>query len=698
METVKKASRIDLGKHLAIPAALIGSLSILLFPMPTGLLDVCLAFNITAALIIMFVTLYIEKPLSFSAFPAILLVTTMFRLSMNVAATRLILLHGDQGLSAAGEVIRAFGEFVVGGNYIVGFVIFVLVSIVNLKVITKGSGRIAEVAARFTLDAMPGKQMAIDSDLNTGLINETEARRRRKELSQEAEFYGAMDGAAKFVSGDAQAGIIIMAINLIGGFFIGIIQKNMDWVHAAQTYSILTIGDGLVSQIPSIIISTASGLIVARAASGADLNTEVLGQLTGASKPLMITSMVCLGFAVIPGLPSLPFLALSAGTLFLGRLRHKAANDPLLKRKQEEESKSADAAKGPKPGSTEEVMGLLGVDTLELEVGYELVSLVEGGDLVERIRSLRRQIALDFGFVMPAIHIRDNVRIKSNEYRLLLKGGVIGRGELKGHHLLAMDPGTVASPIEGIPTKEPAFGLDALWIHEADKERAQFAGYTVVDLSTVITTHLTELIRGNMAELISRQDIQGLIDNIQKDSPKLIEELVPGLLTVGQVQQVIQCLLREQVSIRDLKTVLETLADWAPTTKQPEKLAEYVRRKLSRNITAKFLTTDGVLPLASINPVLERSLIDSVQQGDEGSFLALEPGQAQQLINRLNRVAEKFAEMGHSPVVLAPGHLRASLAKFVARFAPGVAVISHHEIAPNTKVQSLGVVSIEGGA
>lgn len=698
MELVKKQSKLGVWKHLTIPTALIGSLSILLFPLPTGLLDVCLAFNITTALVIMFVTLYIEKPLSFSAFPAILLVTTMFRLSMNVAATRLILLHGENGMSAAGEVIRAFGEFVVGGNYAVGFVVFILVSIVNLKVITKGSGRIAEVAARFTLDAMPGKQMAIDSDLNTGLINEADAKRRRKELSQEAEFYGAMDGAAKFVSGDAQAGVIIMGINIIGGFFIGIMQKNMDWMHAAQTYSILTIGDGLVSQIPAIIISTASGLIVARAASGEDLNTEVLGQLTGSTKPLFITSLVCLGFAIIPGLPAIPFLALAAGTAALGQIRSRAISDPVLLRKKEEEAKAAEVAKGPKPGSTEEVMGLLGVDTLELEVGYELVSLVEGGDLVERIRSLRRQIALDYGFVMPAIHIRDNVRIKSNEYRLLLKGGVIGRGELKMHYLLAMDPGNVTSPIEGTATKEPAFGLDALWIHEGDKERAQFAGYTVVDLSTVITTHLTELIRSNMAELITRQDVQILIDNIQKDSPKLIEELIPGLLTIGQVQQCIQHLLREQISIRDLKTVLETLADWAPHTKQTEKLAEYVRRKLARNITAKFLTADGVLPLASLNPNLERALIDSVQQGDDGSFLSLEPGHAQQLINRLNKTSEKFAELGHTPLVLAPGHLRASLAKFASRFAPGVSVISHHEIAPNTKVQSLGVVSIEGGA
>lgn len=677
---------------LAIPLAMVAILGILLFPLPTPLLDVCIALNISISFVVLFASLYMEKPLQFSAFPALLLITTLFRLAMNIASTRLILINGQQGLSAAGEVIRAFGEFVIGGNYVVGTVIFLVITLVNLKVITKGSSRIAEVAARFTLDAMPGKQMAIDSDLNTGLINETEAKQRRKELSQEAEFYGAMDGAAKFVSGDAMAGLIIVGINVVGGFFIGVVQNGMDWMTAAQTFTILTIGDGLVAQIPSIVISVAAGLIVARAASGEDLGNEVITQLGQNAKPLFITSAVCAGLAILPGLPFLPFIALSGLTGTLGYIKSKAAKiAPPVKAPEEEEAE----AKKPKPGSTEEVTTLLGVDTLELEVGYELVSLVEAGDLVERIRSIRRQFATDYGFIVPAIHIRDNVRIRPAEYRVLLRGAVIGSGELKSHHLLAMDPGSVSSPLQGVPTKEPAFGLDALWIAEGDKERAQFAGYTVVDLSTVITTHLTELVRANMHELVGRQEVQHLVDTLQKLAPKVVEELIPNLLTLGQVQRVLQLLLREQVSIKDLRTILETLADWAPTTKHPEKLAEVVRRRLSRSITAKYLNGDGVLPLASLTPTLERSLGEAVQQTDEGSFLALEPGYAQQLINRLNRIAEKCAEMGTTPVLLAPGHLRAALYHFIERFAPGMAVISHQEIAPNTKVQSLGVVSVE---
>lgn len=687
-----KADRNKVVIALVVPIALVCILSILLFPMPTPLLDVSIALNITISLVVLFASLYIEKPLKFSSFPAILLITTLFRLAMNVATTRLILLHGDAGMDAAGQVVRAFGEFVVGGSYVVGIVIFILISMVNLKVITKGSGRIAEVAARFTLDAMPGKQMAIDSDLNTGLISDKEAKERRKELAMEAEFYGAMDGAAKFVAGDAIAGVFILFINIAGGLFIGIVQKGMPWMEAAQVYTILTIGDGLVSQIPSIIISISSGLIVARAASGDDLGSEMLGQLTASTRPLLLTSLVCLGFALVPGLPFLPFILLSIGVGMAFIMRRRVLKQ-LEKRSILPDQK--EEKKGPAPGSTEEVTALLGMDILELEVGFELVGLVEGGDLVERIRSLRRQFAIDYGFIVPPIHIRDNVRIKSSEYRFMLKGAVIGSGELKTRHLLAMDPGNVTNPLQGTATKEPAFGLDAIWITESDKERAQFSGYTVVDLSTVITTHITELVRSHMAELLGRQEVQHLVENIQKESPKVVEELIPSQLNLGQVQLVLQNLLREQISIRDLRTILETLGDWAPSTKNPERLAEVVRKKLSRMITAKYTSSDGVLPLASLNPHLERQLSDAVQQTDEGSFLALEPSLAQRLINQLHRVAEKFMEHGQTPLILAPSHLRAALFHFIERFAPGAAVISHNEIAPNTKVQSLGILTLE---
>jgi flagellar biosynthesis protein FlhA len=621
--------------------------------------------------------------------------TTLFRLAMNIAATRLILTNGQEGMDAAGHVIKAFGEFVIGGNYVIGVVMFIAISLVNLKVITKGSGRIAEVAARFTLDALPGKQMAIDSDLNAGMISEAEAKKRRKELGMEAEFYGSMDGAAKFVSGDAIAGVFITGINIVGGLFIGIVQHGMPWMEAAQVYTLLTIGDGLVAQIASLIISVAAGMIVARAASGDDLGSEVFGQLGSASQPLFITSGVSFVFAFVPGMPFLPFMILSCavGTLALMRSR---AGDPKTKEELALAADKKPEKEGPKPGSREEVTALLGLDLLELEVGFELVSLVDGGDLVDRIRSLRRQFAVDYGFIVPPIHIRDNVRIKGSEYRLLLKGSSIGGGELRAHHLLAMDPGNVSSPIQGVPTKEPAFGLDALWIPQNDKERAQFAGYTVVDLSTVATTHITELIRTHMHEMLGRQEVQHLIDTLAKDHPKVIEELIPGLLTLGQVQQVLVHLLREQISIRDFRTVIETLADWAPHVKHPEKLAEFVRRKLARTITSKFVNNRGILPLASFNTQVEKLLGEAVQQTDEGTFLALEPGIAQLIVNKLNRASEKFMENGQTPLLLAPGHLRAALARFVERFAPGFSVISHQEIAPQTKVQSLGVIGLEG--
>ena len=676
-----------------MPLALVGILFILILPMPTPVLDVCIALNITVSFVILFGSLYMNRPLDFSSFPAVLLVTTMFRLAMNVASTRLILLNGEKGLSAAGHVIQAFGQFVVGGNYAVGIVIFIAISIVNLKVITKGSGRIAEVSARFTLDAMPGKQMAIDSDLNTGLISEAEAKQKRNDLQRESQFYGAMDGAAKFVSGDAIAGLLLVMINIGGGLFIGMLQKGMTWKDAASLYTLLTIGDGLVSQIPSIIISLAAGLIVARNASGEDLNTEVIGQLASSAKPLFLTCAVCLGLAILPGLPFVPFITLAVISGIVAVMKRKTSNE-----EKDKLIKAANAQKepvGPKPGSTEEVTGLLSLDILELEVGYELVSMVENGELVERIRSLRRQFALDYGFIVPSIHIKDNVRIKPGEYRVLLRGAVIGKGELLSHHLLAMDPGNVTAPLEGIPTKEPTFGLDAIWLPESEKERAQFSGYTVVEHSTIVTTHITELIRNNMAELLGRQEVQHLVDNLAIKYPKVVEELIPTLLTIGQVEQVLAKLLKEQISIRDLRTILETLADYAAQTKNIEKLTEQVRKKLSRAITEKFITDDGTLPLVSINPGLEKTLSETLQATDEGSYLALDPSLAQKFISKISATSEKFTELGYNPVILTASYIRAGMSNFVERFVPGVSVISHQEIAPNTRVQSLGVINMD---
>ncbi len=681
-----------------VPSLLIGVVVIMIIPVPAFVLDILLSFNITLSLVILFVSLYLGRPLEFSSYPSLILMTTLFRLAMNITSTRLILLHGSEGLDAAGSVIQAFGTYVLGGNYAIGVVIFALITMINFSVITKGSGRIAEVAARFTLDALPGKQMAIDSDLNSGLINEAEAKKLRKDLAAEAEFYGAMDGASKFVRGDAVAGIFICWVNILGGLFIGIVQSGMGWMEAASTYTLLTVGDGLVSQIPALIVSTSAGVIVARAASGADLGTEVTNQLTRYSRPLVLASGVSLFFAFVPGMPFIPFMALGVCTGLIASSASRELPADRIKKEEEELKLKAAGPPPPPPGSTEEVKGLLGVDLLELEVGYELVPMVEassGGDLIERIRALRRQFALDLGFIVPPIHIRDNVRLNPGQYRLMLKGVQIATGTVKRHHHLAMDPGGVEVKIPGIPTKEPAFGLDALWISDADKERAQFSGYTVVDPSTVITTHVTEVVKSHAHEILGRQETQLLLDTLAKDHPKLVEEVVPLVLQLGAVQQVLAGLLREGVSIRDLRTIIETLADWGPWVKSPERLIEHVRRALSRAITAKHCSNEGVLSLISLTPALERALSDALQVSEQGSYLALEPTLAQRLISNLKAATERFAQVGSSPVLLAPAAIRGAMYSFCERFIPGFTVLSHQEISPSTRVQSLGVVAIE---
>lgn len=696
--------KVNSSAAIAIPILLVGIIVMMVIPIPSFFLDILLAFNIAVSVVILFVSLFLGRPLEFTSYPSLVLITTLFRLALNISSTRLILLNGNQGLDAAGHVIQAFGSFVLGGNYVIGVIIFIIIMIVNLNVITKGSGRIAEVAARFTLDAMPGKQMAIDSDLNSGLISEDEAKLKRKELSQEAEFYGSMDGVSKFVRGDASAGLIITGINIIGGFVIGVVLEDMDWREAASIYTLLTVGDGLVSQIPALIVSTSAGIIVARAASGADLGTEVTNQLISHKKPLFLSSGVCALFALVPGLPFLPFMFLAIATGVLGiNAENKPKDDLSIKEEQKRAltttaGVAASGSDAPPAGSTEEVKALLGVDLLELEVGYELVPMVDassGGDLIERIRGLRRQFAIDLGFIVPSIHIRDNVRLSSNQYRLMLKGVQIASGTVMKHHYLAMDPGGVELDIPGIPTKESAFGLDALWISEADKERAQFAGYTVVDPATVITTHLTEVIRVHAHEILGRQEVQTLLDNLSKDYPKLVEEVVPSILTLGIVQQVLAGLLRESVSIRDLRTILETLADWGPTVKSPERLIEYVRRALARSITAKHVADDGTLKLINITPSLERILNESLQITDQGSYLALEPGFAHKLISRLKDMGEKFVAVGTTPILLSPATMRSAVFAFTERFMPGFVVLSHQEISPSTRVQSVGTLTIE---
>jgi flagellar biosynthesis protein FlhA len=681
-------------RELVLPLALVAVVVVMVLPLPAVLLDLLLAVSISLALIILLVSMYTQEPLQFSTFPSLLLVVTLFRLALNVASTRLILLHGHDGPSAAGHVIQAFGNFVVGGSYVVGLVVFLILVVINFAVITKGAGRIAEVAARFTLDAMPGKQLAIDADLNSGLITDKEARARRRTIESEADFYGAMDGASKFVRGDAVAGLAIAGINILGGFFIGVVQQGMDVWSAAQTYTILTIGDGLVSQLPALLVSTAAGIIVTRAASGADLGTEVTGQLLMSPRVLWTVSGILGAFALLPGLPFLPFVTLAGATAGLA-WNSAAATDG--------------AAAGGEPGlpaarpKDEKPETLLALDLMELEVGFELVPLVDpgtgpapaGGDLVTRIQTLRRQLAQEMGFIVPPIHIRDNLQLRPGEYVIVLKGVEIARGDIRSGCNLAINPGTAIVPVTGVPTKEPAFGLDAVWIGPAERERAQLAGWTVVDAGTVIVTHLTEVIRRHAHELLGRQEVQQLLDSVAKVRPKTVEELVPQHLTVGGVQKVLQNLLREGVSIRDLGSILETLGDWAPRTKDPDVLTEQARQALGRAITRRFVGPDGSLAVVTLAANVERTLLEALQRSDEGGLLALEPGFAQRLLQRLAGWVERFATQGASPVVLCSSGLRLHLRRFVERALPSLALLAPEEISAQVRLRSLGVVTLD---
>ncbi len=687
--------RLLAGGELVIPATFVLVVVVMVIPLPPVLLDLLLTLNISLSLIILLVAMYTLRPLEFSTFPSVLLVTTLLRLALNVASTRLILLHGDDGSAAAGHVIQAFGNFVVGGSYVVGLVVFLILVVINFAVITKGAGRIAEVAARFTLDAMPGKQLAVDAELNAGLLTEKEARARRRAIEAEADFYGAMDGASKFVRGDAVAGLLIAAINILGGLFIGVVQRGLAIQDAAQVYTVLTIGDGLVSQLPALLISTAAGIIVTRAASGTNLGSEVVTQILFNPRVLAMVAGILGGFALLPGLPFLPFVVLAGG---IGGLAYASRGDAEARSETAAATEARpDAAKAPAEKS--DVPAPL--DLLELEVGYELVPLVDGndrGELTERIRSLRRQLAQEMGFVVPPVHIRDNLQLKPAEYAILLKGVEIARAEVRMGHYLAINPGGADPAFRGIPTKEPAFGLDALWVGGADRDQAQLAGYTVVDVATVVVTHLTEIIRRHAHELLGRQEVQSLLDALAKTHPKAIEELVPQQLTLGGVQKVLQSLLREHVSIRDLLTVVETLADHAPQTKDPQALTEHVRQALARSIVNRFLTGERVLPLVTLAPRLEKLIADAVHRTDDGTYLALEPSVAQRLLGKLASWAEQFATQNHQPLLLCSTTIRGHLRRLTERFLPSLALVAPGEIPANVKIHSLGVVSLDDDA
>ena len=666
-------------------------LGVMIIPLPPMLLDFLLALNITIAITILLIAMYTVKSLDFSIFPSLLLVTTLFRLSLNVASTRLILLHGNEGALAAGMVIKSFGTFVVGGNYVVGMIVFIILVIINFVVITKGATRIAEVAARFTLDAMPGKQMGVDADLNAGLIDENEAKQRRRMITREAEFNGAMDGAAKFVRGDAIAGIIITIINIFGGFIIGVFQKNMAFIDAAQNYTLLTVGDGLVSQIPALIISTAAGIVVSRAASEGTMGSDFAKQFIKYPKAVYLSALTIFFFGLIPGLPHIPFIMLSiliGGSLYLLTGKKKVS-----KVKEIEDRKKQKAEVGPEP-----VEHLLLVDPLEVEVGYGLISLVDreqGGEFLDRVRSIRRQFALEMGLVIPPIHIRDNLQIKSTEYQILLKGVKIAGAELMVNHYLIMDPGDSTRKIEGIETKEPAFNLPAVWIPEGKKEEAKLAGYTVVDSVTVMATHLTEVLRKHASDLLGRQEVQNLLDNLSKSYPKAVEELVPNLLSLGAVQKVLQNLLQEQISIKDMLTIVETLADYAPLTKDPELLTEYVRHKLSRSIISPYIGEDGVLELITMAQDVEDLLLKGIQKTEHGSYLSIDPKVANPIITSIKKEAEKAMAKNVQPILMTSPAIRRHLKKMVEYFVPSLMVLSQSELLSDIRFKSIGEVNLD---
>lgn len=689
-QVLKSKAESTSASEIMVVIAVVTILVVMIIPLPSILLDFLLALNITVAITILLIALYTLKPLDFFIFPSLLLVTTLFRLSLNVASTRLILLHGNEGPLAAGRVIKSFGSFVVGGNYVVGMIVFVILIIVNFVVITKGATRIAEVAARFTLDAMPGKQMSIDADLNAGIIDEHEAKERRMTITREAEFHGSMDGAAKFVRGDAIAGIIIAVINIFGGFIIGVFQKNMSVMNAAQNYTLLTVGDGLVSQIPALTISTAAGIVLSRAASKGTMGKDIGEQLSKYPKAIYLSALTVFCFGLIPGLPHIPFIMLSViigiSVFVLGQKKERLKNE-------EVEVKTKEVIdEGPEP-----VEHLLMIDPLELEVGYGLISLVDreqGGKFLDRVRSIRRQFAVEMGMVIPPIHIRDNLQLNSSEYHIVLKGVKIAGSELMVNHYLAMDPGDAARKIEGIETKEPAFNIPACWIPEARKEEAKLAGYTVVDDATIMATHLTEVLRKHASELLGRQEVQSLLDNLSKTYPKAVEELVPNLLSLGGVQKVLQNLLEERISIRDLLTIVETLADCATMTKDPDLLTEYVRNKMSRSFINPHIGEDGYLQLITMSQDVEEILHRGIQKTDHGSYLSVDPKIADSIISSIKKEAEKAMSKNIQPILLTTPVTRRHLRKMIEYFVPSLMVLSQSELLSDIGFKAIGKVKL----
>ncbi|HRQ72145.1 MAG TPA: flagellar biosynthesis protein FlhA [Phycisphaerales bacterium] len=687
---------LALAKHrgLIVPIAFVMLMVVILIPLPPPALDLLISLNISLSVIVLLTTISMGRPLEFSVFPSLLLATTMFRLVLNIASTRLILTADagspEEAIGVAGQVISAFGEFVAGDSLFVGVVIFLILIIVQFVVVTKGATRISEVAARFTLDAMPGKQMAIDSDLNAGLINETEARRRREDISREADFFGAMDGASKFVRGDAIAGIIITAVNIIGGFAVGTVERGWPAAQSAEVFTKLTIGDGLTSQIPSFIVSIAAALIVTRSGSKQQLGDELTGQLTSQPRGLVITAAFLALLAFSP-LPTIPLLVTAAG---LGALAWAMTRSSRAETAREH---AEHAAAAPEPPPIE---ALLKVDVLELEVGYALVSLVDtqqGGDLLDRIHAIRRQMAAEAGFVMPPVRIRDNMQLEPTEYRIKVRGAEAARGHVRPARLLAMDSGLASGPIDGEPTREPAFGLDAWWIDPAMRARAESMNYTVVDPTSVVATHLTEIVRANAADLLTREEVNNLLEGLRQRTPKLVEETVPGVVKTADLQKVLQNLLRERVPIRDVETILETLGDWAPRTQDPDVLTEYVRNALRRTICEQVAAPgpDGkrTIVCVTLDPSLEDQVAAYIDRGPGGTSVTMPARVAGAIAGQVVRALEKVTAAGRLPVVVASPQVRAVVRQIVEPHLPAVVVLGYNEVASPFEVESLALVT-----
>ncbi len=674
----------DLGLGLYVLAAVV----FLLIPIPSQLLDVMLAVNISVALIVMFNAMFAKEALDMASFPTLLLFTTIFRIGLNAASTKLILTTGEPG-----NVVETFGNFVGGGNLTVGVIVFIIIIIIQLFVINKGSERVAEVTARFTLDAMPGKQMAIDADLNTGAINDMEAKERREKLQQESNFFGAMDGAMKYVKGDATAGLIITVVNIIGGIAMGVIFRGMDARTAMNHYTILTIGDGLVSQIPSLLISLASGMIVTKGSKGDDVSTQIFSELFSIPKVLTMVGGTLAFLGIVTPLSWYIFVPFGAGLIFLGsRIRAQQGMEAIEEEVSEAEME-ADEIRKP-----ENVISLLQVDPIELEFGYGIIPLADanqGGDLLDRVVMIRRHVALELGAVVPIIRLRDNIQLNPNQYIIKIKGVQVSEGEILFDHYMAMNPGFVEEEITGIPTFEPSFHLPAVWITEGQRERAESLGYTVVDPPSIIATHLTEVVKSHLAELLTRQDVQTLVDNIKETHPTLIEELIPKLLNIGEVQKVLQNLLSEGISIRDLVTIFETLADHAAVTRDTDVLTEYVRQSLKRAISGKFFVTNETTSVVTLDPKTEQEIMGSVKQTEQGAYLTLQPEKTKKILKSVEEQVGKLESMGKNPIVITSPIVRAYFKKLTQDYFRDLVVISYNEVESNVELQSVGMVTAE---